>query len=386
MPTLENCHPPQRVLVIDDEPEMRELIGGHLTAAGFQPLFAADAASARACLARERPDLVVLDLGLPDMDGLDLAPELLARGGFPLLIVSARAGANERAAGLELGADDYLGKPFEPRELIARVRALLRRNAPTAAEASPPVALTGHGPVSRCHGCQRRLHCLGRFEESLRATALEGLIQRRPALAEGTNLYLQGERMRALYVVREGLLKRVVEHADGSAMAIGFHYPGDWLGFDGIGDGRHAARAEALEASEVCVLPWPATQALARREPEAQRHLLDLIGLDMLGTQRHLAMMDCAASRRLALFLLEQRERWRRLGGDPDRIELAISRSDIASYLGLAEETVSRQFSRLQSDGILGVERRSIHILDRRRLADHAGIDGKPSRERLATL
>jgi DNA-binding response OmpR family regulator len=124
-------------LVVEDDPAIRELVGFHLGRAGLETTLVATAAEARAALARLRPDVVVLDLMLPDGHGLDLCRELVG-GGEPaarpaVVILTALDSEADRVAGLELGADDYVTKPFSPRELVARVRAVLRRHRGSAA-------------------------------------------------------------------------------------------------------------------------------------------------------------------------------------------------------------------------------------------------------------
>lgn len=119
----------QRILVVDDDAALRELVADYLGASGFQVEGVGDGAAFRASLARQAADLVVLDLMLPGEDGLSLLKWLRAAGGPPVIIVSARGEEVDRVVGLELGADDYLAKPFGPRELLARVRAVLRRGA-----------------------------------------------------------------------------------------------------------------------------------------------------------------------------------------------------------------------------------------------------------------
>lgn len=125
----------QRILVVDDDADLRDLVATYLGASGFRVEAVGDGAAMRASLARERPDLVVLDLMLPGEDGLSLLRWLRAAGdgGPPVVIVSARGEEVDRVVGLEVGADDYLAKPFGPRELLARVRAVLRRGAGAAA-------------------------------------------------------------------------------------------------------------------------------------------------------------------------------------------------------------------------------------------------------------
>jgi DNA-binding response OmpR family regulator len=115
------------ILVVDDEPKIATLARDYLEHAGFAVLTANDGPSALATIRQRRPDLVVLDLGLPGLDGLDLTRELRRDSTVPIVMLTARDDELDKLLGLELGADDYMTKPFSPRELVARVRAVLRR-------------------------------------------------------------------------------------------------------------------------------------------------------------------------------------------------------------------------------------------------------------------
>lgn len=128
----------ERVLVVEDDPRLAEMLSEYLGQAGFRITVASAGALALRQLAAEASyDAVVLDLMLPDMDGLDVCREIRARSDTPVLMLTARGDAIDRIIGLELGADDYLPKPFEPRELLARLRAILRRRASAGAAAQP---------------------------------------------------------------------------------------------------------------------------------------------------------------------------------------------------------------------------------------------------------
>ncbi len=115
------------VLVVDDERQIAEIARDYLRHAGYAVITAADGATALTMARTERPDLIVLDLALPRMDGLDVARALRRESAVPIIMVTARVEEADRLRGLELGADDYITKPFSPRELVARVRAVLRR-------------------------------------------------------------------------------------------------------------------------------------------------------------------------------------------------------------------------------------------------------------------
>jgi two-component system, OmpR family, phosphate regulon response regulator OmpR len=116
-----------RILLIEDDARLAGMVAEYLGEAGFRVTVAADGRTGLERLAREPYDALVLDLMLPDMDGLDLCRQLRARSDTPVLMLTARGDAMDRVVGLEIGADDYLPKPFEPRELLARLRAILRR-------------------------------------------------------------------------------------------------------------------------------------------------------------------------------------------------------------------------------------------------------------------
>ena len=118
---------PKKILVVDDEPKIVDICRDYLQAAGFEVIQANDGRKGLAAARSEHPDLVVLDLMLPGMDGLDVCRELRRDGSVPIIMLTARVEETDKLVGLELGADDYLTKPFSPRELVARVRTVLRR-------------------------------------------------------------------------------------------------------------------------------------------------------------------------------------------------------------------------------------------------------------------
>lgn len=117
----------ERILLIDDDPRLAGMVSEYLGGAGFRVAVAGEGRVGLEMLAREPFDALVLDLMLPDIDGLEVCKALRARSDTPILMLTARGDAMDRIVGLELGADDYLAKPFEPRELLARLRAILRR-------------------------------------------------------------------------------------------------------------------------------------------------------------------------------------------------------------------------------------------------------------------
>jgi len=123
------------ILIVEDETSLARLVRDYLDRSGYRAIVAPDAATALQRVKMDRPDLVVLDLGLPDRDGLDVTREIRKTSNLPIIVLTARGEEIDRVVGLELGADDYMVKPFSPKELVARVRAILRRTASTPAAA-----------------------------------------------------------------------------------------------------------------------------------------------------------------------------------------------------------------------------------------------------------
>ncbi len=137
-----------RILIVDDDPALRELLTTYLDANGFMVKAVGDGVAMRATLDEGFPDAIVLDLMLPGEDGLTLTRGIRAQSNVPILMLSARGEEVDRVIGLEVGADDYLAKPFGPRELLARLRALLRRGQPTARASATPAAEQRFGPFA----------------------------------------------------------------------------------------------------------------------------------------------------------------------------------------------------------------------------------------------
>jgi DNA-binding response OmpR family regulator len=140
------AEPASRVLVVDDDPTVSEVVRRYLERDGFVVESATDGASTLAAVAARPPDLVVLDLGLPGLDGLEVARQLRSTSPVPIVMLTARGSETDRILGLEIGADDYVTKPFSPRELVLRVRSVLRRAASSGTPA-PAGVLTDGGLV-----------------------------------------------------------------------------------------------------------------------------------------------------------------------------------------------------------------------------------------------
>jgi len=134
---------PTRILVVDDEPAVTDLLAYNLRAANYEVLVATDGGEGLKLARQANPDLILLDLMLPVVDGLDVCRELRKTSGVPVIMITARGEESDRVVGLELGADDYVCKPFSMRELLARIRAVLRRQRPDDNDQPPSHILRG---------------------------------------------------------------------------------------------------------------------------------------------------------------------------------------------------------------------------------------------------
>jgi len=139
---------PKKILLVDDEPDILEICRDYLTASGYEVVMARDGAQGLSAFRREKPDLIVLDLMLPEMDGRDVCHTIRRESNVPIIMLTARVEETDKLIGLEIGADDYITKPFSPRELVARVRVVLRR---VAGDASAEVIRVGNASLDRAH-------------------------------------------------------------------------------------------------------------------------------------------------------------------------------------------------------------------------------------------
>lgn len=208
---------------------------------------------------------------------------------------------------------------------------------------------------------------------------LAGAVLARRPLPKDAALFRAGEPMRSVFISQSGAFKTVAVNEAGDEQVIGFYFPGELMGLEGLSDGRFRTDAIALEPVQVCEVPLPALERVAAQRPDFQRQMMRALGEGMARHQDHLEMLGRKqAQERIALFLHGLAERQQRLGRDPTHMQLAMSRSDIGSYLGLVIETVSRGLSRLQDDGVIEVKGRSLKVLQPELLARLAhGEDGE---------
>jgi len=192
---------------------------------------------------------------------------------------------------------------------------------------------------------------------------LDDIVRRRRRVVRGERLYRPGDPLTALYVARDGAFKTVSIREDGEEQVIGFHLTGELIGLDALGGGAHRCEAVALTAANVCEVPFDHLASVAAQLPSLHHQLLRVIGQSAERDQAHLGILvRRQASSRISLFLHSLSERYRNIGHSPTQFKLPMSREDIARYLGLALETVSRGFTKLQDDGVIESAGRRIDI------------------------
>lgn len=225
-----------------------------------------------------------------------------------------------------------------------------------------------------CSKCSLQELCLPQGLNSADLERLDELVKRPRPFHRGEYLFSQGDRLKSLYAVRSGSFKTYCLGEDGSEKILGFHLPGELLGLAGLGHGEYRASASALETASVCTIPFDRLQNLADHLPSLNHQLHKLMGQRIARDQETLLLLgDKSAQERLATFLLNIAVRFAERGFSEREFNLSMSRQDIANYLGLTLETISRTFSQFQKDGILDVDRRLICIVDREHLTRLAG-------------
>jgi len=225
-----------------------------------------------------------------------------------------------------------------------------------------------------CSNCNLRELCLPVDLSVGEMQHLDAISHLKRSYARGDYLYCSGDNFRALYAIHSGSFKTQVLHEDGREQVTGFQMIGEIIGLDAICTDHHTCEAVAMEASEVCELPFAKLEALSREIPSLQRHLHKIMSREIVRDQGIMLLLgSMRAEERLAAFLLNLSQRFAARGLSPTQFQLRMSRQEIGSYLGLKLETVSRTFSHLQEEGLIRVKARSVEILALSRLHDMMG-------------
>ena len=214
-----------------------------------------------------------------------------------------------------------------------------------------------------CTTCAFSQACLSEGMDKRALMDLHMLVEHIGPLHAGEHVFREGDPFEAIAAVRAGTVKTYVIDQDGHEHVLGFHLPGEVIGLDAIDGDRYPCNAIALDTVMLCRFSFPKIAVLATRLPGLQRQLFRLLSRD-IGRSALLAG-DWSADQRMAAFLIGLSRRLSARGFSPNRFGLTMARTDIANYLRLAPETVSRVLKRFQDSGLLRVDRRDLEILDR---------------------
>lgn len=229
-----------------------------------------------------------------------------------------------------------------------------------------------------CENCSLHQLCLPLELNHNDMEELERIIKRRRPLQRGEYLFQSGDSFASIYAIRSGSLKTFTTTDDGQEQVTGFHLPSELVGLDAITTDIHNCNARALETTSVCEIPYNRLQDLSAKIPGLQRQLLRIMSREILEDQDLMIWLGKkTAEERLASLLLRISRRFTERNFSASEFHLSMSRTDIANYLGLAVETVSRLFSRFQADGLLSVDRKHLIITDMEGLTRIAHVESR---------
>ena len=223
---------------------------------------------------------------------------------------------------------------------------------------------TGHGQA--CSACSLAKLCLPMGLSPDDLERMDSIITRSPSMSEGEHLFRTGDPFKTIYAVRAGCYKSYTVDSEGREHVVGFHLPGELLGLDGIYTGRHHCNAMALDTAGVCILPFRELDKLAGEIDALRARIFRLMSKDIADAGALAG--DFTAEERIAAFLTGLSRRFQRRGYSPAEFNLSMSRRDIANYLRLTPETVSRVFARLAKAKLIVVKQREMRLLDLPRL------------------
>ncbi len=226
-----------------------------------------------------------------------------------------------------------------------------------------------HQAHAQCVDCSLSPICLPVAIDIEDLHRLDAIIQRSRPLHRGDHLYRENNPFEGIYAVRSGALKVYTTTDSGEEQVTGFYLPGEVVGMDGIHTDTHTSSAVALETTSVCEIPFQQLQELSHDIPSLQNHFFKLMSKEIQTNQLLMLLLSKkTAESRIASLLLSLAERYKRRRLSEYSFRLPMSRSDIGNYLGLAVETVSRIFTRFQTQNVLVVEGKEITVLDKEAL------------------
>lgn len=221
-----------------------------------------------------------------------------------------------------------------------------------------------------CSTCAFGSVCIGSGVDKIGLAELHCLVEHAGPYRPGDSIFRTGDRFGAIYAVRAGTVKTRLVDLEGRELVLGFHLPGELIGLNAIHPQAYPCDAVALDTVEVCRFSFPALATLATRIPQIQQELFRRLSKDI--GEANVRNQESSADERLAAFVLNLSSRYEARGFPRDSLHLSMSRSDIANYLGLAAETVSRVLRRFQDTGMLEVDGREVTVRDVAALKDVA--------------
>lgn len=243
---------------------------------------------------------------------------------------------------------------------------------------SPAPSIESCAQGVACRDCSLYQLCLPMGIEGADLDLLDRIIRRRRPLRRGEYLFRAGDPMHTLYAIRSGSVKTFTSASNGQDHVTGFSLPGELIGLDAIDSGVYPCSARALETSSVCEVAYEGLEALSMKIRGLQRQLLRLMSREIHHDEKMMMLLGrMSADERLAALLFDFSCRFHQRGFSSQMFRLSMSRNDIGNYLGLAVETVSRLFTRLQAEELLTVQNKFVKIHDVQRLHRLAGAFGE---------
>ena len=230
-----------------------------------------------------------------------------------------------------------------------------------------------------CQNCSFSHLCIPVSLSNEEIQSLDDIIERKKPIQRGQLLFSLGTPLTSLYAVRSGSFKSYITAADGAHQIIGFHLPGDIIGFNAVGKGMHQSYTEALETSLVCEIPYDTLDDMSAKLPGLRRQVVNLMSNEIQQDQQSLMLINKRnAQERIAHFLLTLSARFQSRGLSPSAFNLTMTRGEIGNFLGLTVETVSRILSQFNRNNLIQVEGKLIEIKDmdglREQLSDNLSI------------
>lgn len=224
-----------------------------------------------------------------------------------------------------------------------------------------------------CSQCGLGQLCLPRGLDDAGLAKFERIVSKSRPIRRGEHIFRTGDPLRSIAAVRSGCFKSYVIDADGDEQVLGFQLPGEIIGLDAVHNSTHLANVVALDTSAVCAINFDSISEMARHLPELQSEMFRVMSQQIAELEENAG--DLTADQRIARFLLSMARRFSRRGYSDREFNLSMARSDMASYLRLATETVSRVLARFQEQGIIDVNRKHICIRSHQALQRVTGLE-----------